>query len=354
MKPDMRTTSFDFETTGNKKKRMSKDALVVVLILFTIAISVFSMMTGRMTIAPSVIVKILSSKLFTVEHSWEATIETVLWQVRLPRLMAGLLVGAGLSVAGSAFQGLFRNPLVSPHILGVSAGAGFGAALAILFFPSLLFIQIFSFLSGMMAVAMTYMLSRIYRTSPALMLVLSGIIVGALFSASTSFLKYVADPVNDMPSIVFWLLGSLNNVSNDDLLIVGPLMLAGILVLFLIRWRINILSMGEEEARALGVNTERIRTIVIISATVISACAVSITGIIGWIGLVIPHIGRLMVGPDNRHLIPVTALAGASYLVAVDTVARSISETEIPIGILTSIVGAPIFAYLLRKSRSAW
>ena len=342
------------EHAAKKTSRWPKDALIAFLILLTVGIAVFSMMIGRLTIAPSLILKILFSKLFPVEPSWAATIDTVVWQVRLPRLLTGLLVGAGLSVAGSAFQGLFRNPLVSPHILGVSAGAGFGAALAILFFSHVVFIQLFSFLFGMAAVVMTYMLSRVYRTSPTLMLVLAGIIVGALFSASTSFLKYIADPVNDMPSIVFWLLGSLNNVSNADIVVVGPLMLAGIIALFLIRWRINILSLGEEEARALGVHTERIRAVVIICATVISACAVSITGIIGWIGLVIPHIGRLMVGPDNRRLIPVTALVGASYLVAVDTIARSMSETEIPIGILTAIVGAPIFAYLLRKSRSAW
>ena len=313
-----------------------------------------SLMIGRMTIAPWLIVKILASKVLPIDPSWAATVDTVVCQVRLPRLLGGLLVGAGLSVAGSAFQGLFRNPLVSPHILGVTSGAGFGAALAILLFAHVVFIQIFSFLFGLAAVVLTYMLSRVYRTAPVLMLVLSGIIVGALFSASTSFLKYIADPINEMPSIVFWLLGSLNNVSSADIFVVGPFILAGIIGLLLIRWRINIVSLGEEEARALGVHTERIRTVVIVCATVISACAVSISGIIGWIGLVIPHIGRLLVGPDNRDLIPVTALLGAAYLVAVDTLARSISETEIPIGILTAMVGAPIFAYLLKKSRNAW
>jgi iron complex transport system permease protein len=244
--------------------------------------------------------------------------------------------------------------LVSPHILGVSAGAGFGAALAILFFGNIWMVQLLSFSFALVAVFFTYSLSRVYRTTPVLMLVLSGIIVGALFSSSTSLLKYIADPVNQMPSIVFWLLGSLNNVSNRDIGLVGPVILAGIVVLLLIRWRINLLAMGEEDARALGVNTNQIRAIIILCATIISASAVSMTGVIGWIGLVIPHIGRLLVGPDNKYLLPVATLVGASYLVAVDTVARTVMESEIPIGILTAMVGAPIFAYLLRKNRSGW
>jgi iron complex transport system permease protein len=311
-------------------------------------------MVGQAGIHPYEILRIILAKVFPLERTWSNTLEAVIFDVRIPRLMAGLLVGAGLSVAGAAFQGLFRNPLVSPHILGVSAGAGFGAAVAILFFGNIFLVQLFSFIFGLVAVFFTYALSRVYRSVPVLMLVLSGIIVGALFSASTSLLKYVADPVNQMPSIVFWLMGSLNNVSNSDLLLVGPLILGGMAVLLSIRWRINLLTMGEEDAKALGVNTALMRGVIILSATVISASAVCITGIIGWIGLVIPHIGRLLVGPDNRLLLPVSALVGASYLVTVDTLARSIAETEIPIGILTAMVGAPIFAYLLRKNRPGW
>jgi iron complex transport system permease protein len=322
--------------------------------VMTVVIAIVSLMVGQAGIHPYEILRILLSKLFSMERTWSQTIEAVIFDVRVPRLLAGLLVGAGLSVAGASFQGLFRNPLVSPHILGVSAGAGFGAAIAILFFGNIILVQIFSFIFGLAAVFCTYALSRVYRTTPVLMLVLSGIIVGALFTASTSLLKYIADPVNQMPSIVFWLMGSLNNVSNGDLMVVGPLILAGIALLLSIRWRINLLTMGEEDARALGVNTELMRGLIIISATVISASAVCITGIIGWIGLVIPHIGRLLVGPDNRQLLPVAALVGASYLVTVDTLARSLAETEIPIGILTAMVGAPIFAYLLRKNRPGW
>jgi iron complex transport system permease protein len=328
--------------------------LQTVLILLLLSVAIIALMLGQVNISPVEVVKILLARILPLEQTWSPTIEAVIWDVRVPRLLAGIFVGAGLSISGASFQGLFRNPLVSPHILGVTAGAGFGAALAILLFGQIFMVQVLSFVFGLIAVIMTYSLSRVYRTAPVLMLVLSGIIVGALFSASTSLLKYVADPINDMPSIVFWLLGSLNNVSNQDMAVVGPVIFAGITVLFLIRWRINLLTMGEEDARAMGVNTERIRGIIVVCATVISACAVSITGIIGWIGLVIPHIGRILVGPDNRLLLPVTTLIGATYLVAVDTISRTAIETEIPIGILTAMVGAPIFAYLLRKNRTGW
>ncbi len=328
--------------------------LQFVLAILLVAISIISLMSGQMEIESGTVVKVLVSRIFPLEATWPETIESVIVDVRLPRLLAGLLIGAGLSISGAAFQGLFRNPLVSPHILGVSAGAGFGAALAILFIGSILAVQAFSFAFGLVAVWMTYALSRAYRSTPVLMLVLAGIIVGALFSAGTSLLKYVADPVNQMPSIVFWLLGSLNNASNKDLAVVGPIILAGIVCLHLIRWRINLLTMGEEDARSLGVDTAKIRAMIILSATFISAAAVCISGIIGWVGLVIPHIGRILVGADNKHLLPVATLIGAIYLVAVDTIARTAIETEIPIGILTAMVGAPVFAYLLRKNRPGW
>jgi len=328
--------------------------LEIFLVLLLFFVSLLALMLGQMPIRPRTILEILLGRVFPLQTTWPATLESVIIDVRLPRLLAGLLIGAGLSVSGASFQGLFRNPLVSPHILGVSAGAGFGAALAILFFGNIFMVQLFSFLFGLIAVLLTYALSRTYRTTPVLMLVLAGIIIGALFSAGTSLLKYIADPVNQMPSIVFWLLGSLNNVSNRDIAVVGPIILAGTFVLQLIRWRINLLTMGEEDARALGVHTGRIRAIIIACATVISASAVCISGIIGWIGLVIPHIGRILVGPDNKHLLPVSTLIGAIYLVLVDTLARTIMETEIPIGILTAMVGAPVFAYLLRKNKSGW
>jgi iron complex transport system permease protein len=328
--------------------------LQILLLFLLIFISTLSLISGQLAIRPGVVIRILASRIFPLQADWPTTLESVVIDVRIPRLLAGLLVGAGLSISGASFQGLFRNPLVSPHILGVSAGAGFGAALGIMFFGKILMVQLLSFAFGLIAVFLTYALSRTYRSTPVLMLVLAGIIIGALFSAATSLLKYMADPVNQMPSVVFWLMGSLNNASNKDIRVVGPIILAGIVILYLVRWRINLLTMGEEDARTLGVNTTQIRGIIIVSATFISAAAVCISGVIGWVGLVIPHIGRILVGADNKWLLPVSALIGAIYLVAVDLVARTAIETEIPIGILTAIIGAPIFAYLLRKNRPAW
>jgi iron complex transport system permease protein len=279
------------------------------------------------------------------------TLDSVVIDVRLPRVAAGLLVGAALSVSGASFQGVFQNPLVSPHILGVASGAGFGAAMAILFSDNLFVIHLSSFFFGLLAVGMTYMLSRVYKFTPILMLVLSGIVVGSLFSALTSFLKYIADPLNKMPAIVFWLLGSLNHVTMRELCIAGPVFIVCISILLMVRWRINLLAMGEEDARAMGVNTEVLKAIVIVSATIATASAVCISGIIGWIGIMIPHIGRLLVGPDHQRLLPTSMVMGASYLVAVDTISRAALATEIPIGILTAIFGAPVFAFLLRRSQ---
>jgi iron complex transport system permease protein len=338
----------------SKRRSRKLIRLYLVLGVALVGVSLASLVAGSMSISPPVVAKIIMSKIFPVAVSWPETYEAVIIDVRLPRLLAGLLIGAGLSMAGAAFQGLFRNPLVSPHILGVSAGAGFGAALAILFFGQIVMVQTFSFAFGLVAVLMTYALSRIYRETPVLMLVLAGIIVGALFSAGTSLLKYIADPVNQMPSIVFWLLGSLNNIANKDIAVVGPIIAAGMIALYMIRWRINLLTMGEEDARALGVHTGQIRAVIIAGATLISASAVCVSGIIGWVGLVIPHIGRLLTGADNRDVLPVSALIGAVYLVGVDTMARTLMETEIPIGILTAIVGAPVFAFLLHRNRPHW
>lgn len=286
-----------------------------------------------------------------MDQDWSVTAYSVVMDVRLPRIMAGVLVGAALSISGASFQGVFQNPLVSPHILGVAAGAGFGAGLAILLFDNLLIIHLTSFLFGLASVGMTYALSRVYKTTSILMLVLSGIVVGSLFSALTSFLKYIADPMNKMPAIVFWLLGSLNHVSARDLLITAPIFAGCITALLMVRWQINLLAMGEEDAKSLGVNTERLKTLIIIAATIATASAVCISGIIGWIGIMIPHIGRLIVGPDHKYLLPISMLIGAAYLVTVDTIARTALVTEIPIGILTAIFGAPVFALLLRKTQ---
>jgi iron complex transport system permease protein len=322
---------------------------MVVLVLVVLA----SLCLGRVTIPFLQTLKILFSPILSLDPDWSETTYSVVMDVRLPRILAGLLVGAALSISGASFQGVFQNPLVSPHILGVAAGAGFGAALAILFFDNIWMIHLISFLFGLASVAMTYVLSRVYKMTPVLMLVLSGIVVGSLFSALTSLLKYMADPMNKMPAIVFWLLGSLNHVSFKNLLITLPIFVVCMAVLLLVRWRINLLSMGEEDARSLGINTEVLKAVIILSATIATASAVCISGIIGWIGIMIPHIGRLIVGPDHKYLLPISMVIGAAYLVAVDTIARTALTTEIPIGILTAVFGAPVFAFLLRKSQRA-
>lgn len=322
--------------------------------MLLLAVSILSLGVGRFEVSPRLVARILLSPILPLTPDWTPQMATVVLDVRLPRLLAGILVGAGLSISGASFQGLFRNPLVSPHLLGVASGAGFGAALSILLGGGFVTTQIVSFAFGLAAVTMAYGLSRTYRITPILMLVLSGMIVGALFSALTSLVKYVADPLNKMPAIVFWLLGSLNNVSGADLRLAGPIFVGGIAFLLLVRWRINLLALGEDEARALGVRTERLKAVIVASATLITAAAVSISGIIGWIGLVIPHMGRLLVGPDHKHLLPTSVLVGAAYLVVVDLLARTLLESEIPIGILTAIVGAPVFAILLRKNATGW
>lgn len=309
------------------------------------------MSVGRFPVPFGDILSVAGKRILALPSEVPGPVESVIVDVRLPRIVAGLLVGAGLAVSGAAFQAIFRNPLVSSQILGVSSGAGFGAALAILLSESLLVVEVSSFALGLVAVVLTYLLSRVRKRAPILFLVLSGIVVASLFSSLTSMVKYLADPMNKMPAITFWLLGSLNHVSARELRILGPIMAAAIAVIWLLRWRINVLTMGEEEARAMGVHTERLKGIIIVCSTVVTAASVSLCGIIGWIGLVIPHIGRLLVGPDNRRLIPVSILVGGGFLVAVDTVARSAASAEIPIGVLTAIIGAPLFAILLRRSR---
>ena len=288
------------------------------------------------------------------EQTWGVSEQTVVFRIRLPRVIAAMLVGAGLSLAGASFQGLFRNPLVSPDILGVAAGAGFGAALGILVSGNPWVIQVSAFAFGIVAVAVTYGIGRVYHNSSTLILVLAGIIVGSLFSALLSLAKYVADPYDTLPAIVFWLMGSLSSVSNTDIIAVAPPILLGSICLYLIRWRINLLSLGEEEAQALGLDTKRMTVVLIVASTIITASAVCISGIIGWVGLVVPHIGRMLVGPDFRNLVPVSAILGASFLLVVDDIARTLTATEIPLGILTALVGAPFFAYLLTQKKVGW
>lgn len=301
------------------------------------------------------IIKVFISKLIPIEKVWSSNLETVIFNIRLPRIIAAMLVGAGLSISGASFQGLFRNPLVAPDILGVSSGAGFGAALAILLSANSLQIHLSAFFFGILAVSLAYSIREIYKgIDTMLILILAGIVVGALFQALISLTKFAADPFEKLPAITFWLMGSFASVSNDDLVIMGPLIIISTIILVLIRWRINIMSLGEEEAEALGVNTKVLTIGITILVTIITASSVCICGILGWVGLVIPHIGRMIIGPDYKKLLPVTLSVGATYLVLIDDIARTLTSGEIPIGILTAIVGAPFFIWLILKSKVAW
>jgi iron complex transport system permease protein len=324
------------------------------MILVPLVVLCVSLCVGRFSVPAADVARILASRLWPIARDWPASVETIVLQIRLPRAILALFVGAGLSVSGAAFQGMFRNPLVSPDILGVSAASGFGAALALLLSRGALELELVAFIFGILGVGLTYLLARTYRSTPVLMLVLSGVIVAAFFSALLSGAKYLADPDSKLPAITYWLLGSLNGSSVRTLSVALPPIILGGAGLMLVRWRLNVLSMGDAEARSLGVPTDRLKGIIIVCTTLITAAAVSVCGIVGWVGLVIPHLARMWVGPDHRVLLPAACSIGATYLLLIDDVARTASASEIPLGILTAVVGAPFFAYLLRKTQGGW
>jgi iron complex transport system permease protein len=281
--------------------------------------------------------------------------EIVFARVRFPRVAAAALVGAALAGAGTAYQTLFRNPLVSPDILGVAAGAGLGAVLGILLSLPVAGIQALAFLGGLATVALVYLIAAALRGHDrTLVLVLSGVVVGALAGACISLVKILADPYDQLPAITFWLLGSVASVKLGDVAIAAPLVVIGLLPLALLRWRIGVLSLGDDEAKTLGVDVARLRPLVIAAATLMTASVVAISGVIAWVGLMIPHIARMLVGPNFHRLLPAAMLLGASFMLIVDTLARSLGRVETPLGILTAILGAPFFLWLLARGRKTW
>lgn len=276
--------------------------------------------------------------------------QIVFWQIRLPRIAAALLIGAALAGAGTTYQGMFRNPLVSPDILGVAAGAGLGACVAIWLGLPLLLIQLLAFAGGLLVVAGVWLITRqVTRHDPVLTLVLVGIALGTVCGAGISLIKTLADPYTQLPSITFWLLGGLSTVTRADLDLCAPIILLGMLPLLLLRWRMNLLTLADDEARALGINVTRLRMGLIVCATLMTASAVAVAGVIGWVGLVVPHIGRLLTGNNHQRLLPVAMSIGAILLLLTDTLARALSATEIPLGILTAFIGAPFFLLLLLR-----
>jgi iron complex transport system permease protein len=276
--------------------------------------------------------------------------DVVLWHLRLPRLLAAIVVGAALAAAGSTYQVMFRNPLVSPDILGVSAGAGLGAVLAIYLSLPLLVIQGVAFIGGMLAVALVYLIAiGSKRFESVLVLVLSGVAVGSLLTAGISLIQVLADPYSQLATMTFWLLGGLNSVTSQEILYALIVILLALVPLVLMRWRINVLNLSDIECQALGVNTAALRLVLITCATLMTAAAVSFTGIIAWVGLVIPHIARILVGPEFSRLMPTSLLIGAIFLTITDTIARNAAVIELPLGVLTSLIGAPFFLFLLLK-----
>ena len=322
--------------------------LLLVLVVVNLAAAIGVLTLGRFHVGlPSLLDLALGGG-----PNVNSEIEHVIGNIRFPRVVAASLVGGALSVAGASYQSLFRNPLVSPGVLGASSGAGFGAALAILLGLGATGLQGLAFVFGLLAVLGAWSVSRMTRRDQVLALVLGGIIVSALFSAGVSILKYLADPDRELPAITFWLMGGLNGVRHVDLpALVAPILTCAV-VLWLLRWQLDAVTFGEETAKSLGTNVTWLRAGVIVCATVLTAVSVSIAGVIGWVGLIVPHVTRMLFGPQHRLLIPVSFLLGSLFLIGVDTISRTLLEAEIPLGILTALLGAPFLAWLLMGNRS--
>ncbi|MGO1468487.1 MAG: FecCD family ABC transporter permease [Tissierella sp.] len=338
---------------NNSRNKIFTYSHIKLFALISILVFVFSFVIGRYSVSIKILLRVFSSKFIDIPLTWPKSIETVIFKIRFPRILAALLVGASLSVSGLVYQGIFKNPLASPDILGVSSGAAFGASLAILLSYSSSGIQLTSFIFGLLAVGLVYFISCKINQDPLVSLVITGVLIGSIFSSLTSLIKYLADTNDKLPTITFWLMGSLSDISIGDIkTIIFPIMI-GIIPLFILRWRLNVLTLDEDEAKTLGIDTKKMKLIVIICSTLITASAVSISGMVGWIGLVIPHLSRAIVGPNYMELIPSTILLGASYLLIIDNISRTIASVEIPLGILTSLIGAPLFIFLLmhRKRR---
>ena len=339
----------------NENSSLNIDKLAIYLLLIALPIFLFfvSFMLGRYPVAPLDVVKTILSPIFP-QLAVSPEINSIVFTIRLPRIIAALLVGAALSVAGASFQGIFKNPLVSPDLLGVSMGAGFGAAIAILANAGNALIQLSAFIFGIISVSITYGISKAYKAGGILLLVLSGTAVSAFFNALISGAKFMADPYDKLPQITYWLMGSLSAVNFNKLSMIIIPLLIGVTVIMILRWHLNVLSMGDEEAQSLGLDPGKLRLIVIVACTLVTSAAVSISGIIGWIGLVVPHMTRIIVGPDHKVLLPASLSIGASFLLLIDNISRTFISIEIPIGILTAVIGVPIFLYLLRRGYSEW
>lgn len=339
----------------NYKKRNNVILFCGMLIVLCVTV-LLSMSTGRYSLSIETIISLISQRCLHLAAAGQSTAETILFNVRMPRIAGGVLAGMALSGAGACYQSIFRNPMVDSSLLGVTAGASLGAALGILSGYGIIAIQVLAFISGLTAVSLTLLLSSIVnkKNDSVLTLVLSGIVTGTLLSSCLSLVKYVADPYSKLPAITYWLMGSLASINPADAKIAAVTTVAGLVPMIILRWKVDVLSFGDEEALTLGVNVRILRYILIGSSTLLTASVISIAGMIGWIGLVVPHLSRMIVGPSFRVLLPFSLLFGGTYLLCVDTLSRVIFPVEIPIGILTSILGAPFFILLLAKGKRGW
>ncbi len=327
----------------------------VVLLALPFALLIFALTLGVYPIKTTDVARILLSPVYprAAEHTSDVA-QTLVLRIRLPRILAAMLIGAAMAGTGTAFQGIFKNPLVDSNLLGVTSGAGFGAALALSLGLAMSEVQVFAFVFGLLAVTLAFFGSRLYRTAPMIVLTLMGVLIGSFFGSLTSLLKYLADPLDTLPAITFWLLGGLTNVTWKDIPLLATVVVSGGAFLWVARWQLNILSMGDEEAITLGINATRMKLSIIVCCTLMTAAAVSVGGVIGWIGLVIPHAGRIIVGPNHLRLVPVSLSLGACFLLVIDTLSRAVLPAEIPLGVLTGLVGVPLLIALLRRNQTGW
>lgn len=335
-------------------KQMNRTVFVILLVATPVVAAVLSLAIGRYSMDFADPLQILYNALFRGGSGNNLQAHTIIMGIRLPRILLGLLCGCGLAAAGAGLQALLSNPLVSPDTLGVASGASFGAAIALLFNQNLLIVQLSSLIFGILAMYITYQAGRQRGQSSIVMLVLAGTVVTALFQAMVSLIKYTADSEEKLPAITYWLMGSLNNATWKGLAVGAPVIVLGVAVLIAIRWKCNVLTLSEDEAKSMGIHLNTVRVIIIVAATSIIASCVSMCGQIGWVGLIVPHICRMLFGSDNSRIIPASVSFGAGFMVLLDTVARSATESEIPISILTAVVGAPFFVMLLKKTGGGW
>lgn len=326
--------------------------LILVMTLLLGVTALLALCIGRYWISPQDVIRVFLIKGEMLDQSLSGMEESVIFTLRLPRILAAILIGSSLALSGAVYQGIFRNPLVSPDMLGVSAGACVGAAAGILLGVGSQLVQLTAFLGGLVAVWLAMFIPKLVRNNTMIILVLSGVIVGGLMTAILGMIKYMADAETELAEITYWQMGSIAKVSMTDLGRIFPVILFATVLLLALSWQINILSLGVVEAKTLGINVTRVRTLAILGATLLTASSVSISGTVGWVGLVIPHLGRMIIGDDNRRLLPVACLLGAIFMIVVDTLARVLTSAELPLSILTGLIGAPFYVLLLLKQRT--